>query len=204
MTIIDKLKYYSQWCSDIYHNQTNATVLEHYCNNGFYSWVVLNHNYEIVVVMRGTDNMADVVQDIEMVIGVLPTHFSYACITFAQAAKYAQQLNLPVVASGHSLGGSLAQYLSYKYNINSYTFNPYGIIKLIDSNSLTNETMNKVQNYCVDNDVVSSCSLAWQVGKIVTWNVPSSLYPSTMNIIERTIFLHSIDTCVKLVQAMTE
>ena len=202
MTDLQGVLQYAKWSSNIYQNIFPNNLLQAYSKNGFDSWI-LDNKTEIVIVIRGTDDIHDVLQDVSMVAGILPKYTDYAIDVFSKAVKYATDKQLPIVACGHSLGGSLAQYITYRECIQSYTFNPYGIGDcLLKNHDIPITTRNKCQNYCITNDVVSSSSMQWQIGKVITLNVPQNMYKPDMSIIERTLFLHGIDTMVELLTEM--
>lgn len=193
---------YAKWCSNIYNNIFPNNLLEVYTNDGFDAWV-LDNKTEIVIVIRGTDDMQDVLQDISMVLGILPKYTQFAMDVFEIAVKHATDKQLPIITVGHSLGGSMAQYLCYRECINAITFNAYGIGDcLLKNHDIPITTINKIQNYCIANDVVSSASMQWQVGKVVTWDIPHDMYPPNMSVIDQVLFRHSINTCVKLLEQM--
>lgn len=193
---------YAKWCSNIYNNIFPNNLLEVYTNDGFDAWI-LDNKTEIVIVIRGTDDMQDVLQDISMVLGILPKYTQFAMDVFEIAVKHATDKQLPIITVGHSLGGSMAQYLCYRECINAITFNAYGIGDcLLKNHDIPITTRNKCLNYCITNDVVSSCSLQWQIGKVITLDMPQDMYKPDMNIIDRISFLHSINTIVMLLTKM--
>jgi len=199
-----QLLQYARYCSNIYNNIYPNNLLHAYARDGFDAWV-LDNQTEILIIIRGSDDWHDIIQDIQMVAGILPKYTQYAMEVFAIAVEYATDKQLPIVATGHSLGSSLAQYIAYRECINAYTFNAYGIGDcLVKGRDIPITTINKIQNYCIENDVVSSASMQWQLGKVVTWDIPKEMYPPDMSVIEQVLYRHSIDTIVELLELMVK
>ena len=196
------LQNYAQWCSNIYNDIYPANLLEGYANNGFDSWIIDSAS-EIVIVIRGTDDIHDILQDISMVAGILPSHTKYADEIFSSALIHANKLQKPIVATGHSLGGSLCQYLTYKNAIHSYNFNPYGILDCIRCTQIAEQRINLCMNYCITDDVVSGSSMQYQFGKVIMWDIPNAdEVMRNMSLPQMILYRHSIDTCIKLIKEM--
>jgi hypothetical protein len=128
-----------------------------------YGVVFTNKNFlgvvtKIIVAFRGTDiySMDDLVTDALILFGKETTaeRFLYATSKIEKLReKYPE---IPIVACGHSLGGSLAIYVSRKFNIPSYTYNPaQGLCPLYVSQV---DYYPKIRVFRINTDLVSSLS----------------------------------------------
>ena len=100
---------------------------------GFSSYV-LQENNRIVIVYKGTDLRpdGDIRNDINMaLLKRIPEQTKDALEVYDRVKQAFPNVQIDVV--GHSLGGSLAQYVAIMRNVNeAVTFNPVGIGKSID------------------------------------------------------------------------
>ena len=161
---IQRHERYKQYAEKVYHfNSKNfpqgTKVLAEFENTktGFYA-NVLQENNRIVIVYKGTDislsdisgTMKDGKNDANMALRKqIPEQTKDALEVYDRVKHVFPNAQIDVV--GHSLGGSLAQYVAIMRNVNeAVTFNPVGIGKSMDGylskyGSKTSE--NKVINY---------------------------------------------------------
>ena len=206
--IIAQLQILSELCMQSY-----ATNLP----NELYEYPLLNtiaiHDYkatihkdddnrQIIICIRGTDNIGGIMNDADMLLGIIPSWTKYADMTYQSALTYAEEMKYNIIVTGHSLGGSFGQYCTYKYGIKSFNFNPYGIIQCMHIKELSQRTQNLCTNYVIADDVVSSSSMQWQLGSVVTWDLPDVEELRGMSIADTVEYRHSILTIVKLLQGM--
>ena len=187
---LNNILQYAQWCNNIYNNIYPENLLTNYTKDGMDAWVIDNTK-EIVIVFRGTNNILNVIQDVEMVFGLVPSHIEYVMDVFEMAVKYAVEKHVPIIVTGHSLGGSFAQYLSYRENIPAYCFNPYGIRNDIKNANISDNLNLICQNYCIKGDVVSGINMENQIGNVNIIDIPCDK-PE----IEKIKYLHAIQTIV--------
>ncbi|WP_110955857.1 lipase family protein [Anaerosinus massiliensis] len=137
---------------------------------------------EIVLAIRGTSNIQDVETDVLLVLKEKGIHFWHVIEFYYSAIfnnpPYNNYENYPFSITGHSLGGALAQYLSYMLFINNNetpipteTFNAPGIIEL--DNSITNVSGTGIINHMRAADIVQAVGI--HVGSCVYYS-PSD-YP---------------------------
>ncbi len=139
---------------------------------GYYGAAYLNtQTNEIVIVNRGTNDLADLLTDMQMALDVSPDQLAaaedfYSVVTAIAVAD----VNLPKVSiTGHSLGGSLTQLLIARHaneNINGsgvfgQTFNAFGAKGLLNNLGLP-EGDYAVTNWVTPTDVVGN--LASHIG----------------------------------------
>ncbi|WP_266169524.1 lipase family protein [Dyella subtropica] len=86
---------------------------------------------QLIVANKGTDpsNIHDVNADLGMVMMGAPTQWPEAAATMREALALAKERNVPlsdISATGHSLGGALAQLQAAQFGVHAETFNAYG------------------------------------------------------------------------------
>ena len=161
---IQRHERYKQYAQNVYHFNSRkfpqgTKVLAEFENSktGFYA-NVLQENNRIVIVYKGTDTslndisntVKDGKNDANMaLLKRIPEQTKDALEVYDRVKKTFPNVQIDVV--GHSLGGSLAQYVAIMRNVNeAVCFNPVGIGKSMDDylskyGSKTPE--NKVINY---------------------------------------------------------
>ena len=166
---IQRHERYKQYAQNIYHFNSKkfpqwTKVLAEFENTrtGFYT-NVLQENNRIVIVYKGSDDIIknnkdarkDWKNDANMALRKqIPEQTKDALEVYDRVKQAFPNAQIDVV--GHSLGGSLAQYVAIMRNVNeAVTFNPVGIGKSMDDylskyGSKTPE--NKVINYNNPND----------------------------------------------------
>ncbi len=95
---------------------------------------------EVMLVNRGTEigvlggagptafeALKDLITDAQMGVGALPGQFLVAEELRREAQRIADDSGSALKITGHSLGGSISQYLGAKYGVETETFNAYGI-----------------------------------------------------------------------------
>ena len=123
---------------------------------------------EIIVAHRGTESLIDAKVDLKMVLDRVNIQAEDAAKLTREALRLAEKFhqdnNLPrphITQVGHSLGGTLAQIQSYRFNHEGVTFNAYGAAALKD----IPEGGNRVVNYARASDAVSAA--APHYGKVI-------------------------------------
>ncbi len=170
---VEKHKIYKRMCEASYDD----LKMIQYCNEnivdikkseqtGFCAYAIENNN-ELVIVVRGSDEVNDYKNDFKMLVNKIPYQL-YELIDFydSLASKYGAS-NIVVV--GHSLGGSLAQMLAIKRPVKSaVTFLPWGCKNIITNNEFFTSpqtSLNDIINYCSIDDIVTDSSILLNVGK---------------------------------------
>ena len=137
---------------------------------GYYAAAYLNaQTNEIVIVNRGTNDLADLVTDMQMALDVAPDQFVRAEDFYSQVRDVAVDREATLSITGHSLGGSLTQLLIAKYSNDSsggstlfgQTFNAFGVKGLLNDLGLP-DTDYAVTNWVTPTDVVGN--LAEHIG----------------------------------------
>ena len=85
------------------------------------------------------------------------------------------QYNIPkerIILAGHSLGGSITQYICSKNNLQGVTFNAYGIGHLIPKG--TNIYEDNIINYCNPKDIVANSNAINLLGEC--FEIPNKQY----------------------------
>ena len=161
---IQRHESYKQYAQNVYHFNSKkipqgTKVLAEFENTktGFYA-NVLQENNRIVIVYKGSDDIIkntndarkDWKNDANMaLLKRIPEQTKDALEVYDRVKKTFPNVQIDVV--GHSLGGSLAQYVAIMRNVNeAVCFNPVGIGKSMDdylSNYGSKTPENKVINY---------------------------------------------------------
>lgn len=166
---------YRELCKDIYpQNLKNfpKDVVPLYVhenkNNGFFAYAC-KYKDRIVIVFRGTelktfnDDITDGRNDINMgFLDNIPDQ-AHDAILFTKQIKQVMKTKYPnykLDLTGHSLGGSLAQYthVLVKGINETVTFNPYGTRKTLEKyfeNNTSQSPTDKITNYCVPWDPIA-------------------------------------------------
>lgn len=95
-------------------------------NDGFDSYVYKKDD-KVVIVYRGTDDRADVLDDLRMAFRNYSSQFKDAQAVYEKVKQ--NHPNSKIYVTGHSLGGSLSQLVGTLNNIPAVTFNPFGAKK---------------------------------------------------------------------------
>lgn len=186
------------YCNEIYQNQTILNTVIEYEKHGFKSVVVQDDELKtLIIVIRGTNNIQGIINDLEMMLHMQPHFIEYANTVYETTLAYNNKYNLNynIIVTGHSLGGSLSQYLTNKYGIKSYNFNPYGIIQSLEVISETNVKLAK--NYIVWNDIISSINTSHQYGINTVFKTSDN---NCINIIDKYLHVHSMTNIIKLLE----
>lgn len=136
--------------------------------SGFYAEAYYK-NKRVYVVYRGTENVfehpvegsKDITNDRHMASGNMPSQLIHARNFYNYVAR--KYRNYPIYATGHSLGGSLAQIVaSTTKELKAYTYNAYGTKQIKGFNPKYPEN---VTNYGNAKDEVFSRNIDNHVGK---------------------------------------
>ena len=131
------------------------------CNSGLYADVYYNDKY-LVVAFRGTQDLGDVKADLAMKFKKhLPQQFYEADKLWNRLQDNDMFPNREVIATGHSLGGSIAVYLGNKYGDKTVAFCPYGIGDIVESRKDTSN----ITNYGNPNDPVFMDNYSRHIGE---------------------------------------
>lgn len=187
------------YCNQIYENQTILNTIIEYEKHGFKSIVVQDDELKtLIIVIRGTNNIQGIINDLEMVLHMQPHFAEYANTVYETTLEYNNKYNLNynIIVTGHSLGGSLGQYLTNKYGITSYNFNPYGIIQSLNVISSNNEQLS--HNYMVWDDVVASINTSHQYGINHIFKTSDNNY---LNLLDKYLHIHCMANIIKLLES---
>ena len=183
MTEITRHEKYKELCKDIYpQNLKNfpKDVVPLYVhenkNNGFFAYAC-KYKDRIVIVFRGTNSSdwQDKRNDLNMGVRDKIPNQVHDAILFTKQIKQVMKTKYPnykLDLTGHSLGGSLAQYthVLIKGINETVTFNPYGTRKTLEKyfeNNTSQNPIDKITNYCVAGDMVGDrFSQNKQLGKV--------------------------------------
>ena len=183
MTEITRHEKYKELCKDIYpQNLKNfpKDVVPLYVhenrNNDFFAYAC-KYKDRIVIVFRGTElkKWNDLKNDYCMGKRKNIPKQTHDAILFTEQIKQVMKTKYPnykLDLTGHSLGGSLAQYthVLVKGINETVTFNPYGTRKTLEKyfeNNTSQSPTDKITNYCVQDDMVGDkLSKDTQLGKV--------------------------------------
>ena len=181
MTEITRHEKYKELCKDIYpQNLKNfpKDVVPLYVhenkNNGFFAYAC-KYKDRIVIVFRGTEFTKGNDLKNDYCMGkrkAIPeqTHDAYIFTERIKQVMKTKYPNYKLDLTGHSLGGSLAQYthVLVKGINETVTFNPYGTSKTLKEyfeKKAPQSPTDKIINYCAVGDVVSNkLSQKFQIG----------------------------------------
>lgn len=143
--------------------------------SGFYAQVFRYMDGTVVIAFRGTEpnDWKDVLADLAMGFGVKTRQFRDAEEAYLRTRA---EFGPTVRMTGHSLGGSLAQYLGAKYASDytgsgkwSVAFNGFGVARVApELASTSSRVKDKVFNVTQSFDIVSSVSFPFTIVGIVT------------------------------------
>lgn len=182
---IKKHEIFKQLCISSYHPkqelpQGYERLFSKPGNKGFYADVIKNKN-DVVIVYRGTDNVDGLKDDLKMWYQKqLPTQEREALDLYDEVNKYCKKNGYNITVIGHSLGGSLAQIVSAKRDVDAVTFNAYGVKNLLDPN--IKYCTDKVINYCCDEDIITRINAENHIGKC--FSITSSDFRTNPHVLE--------------------
>ena len=129
--------------------------------NGFFAEAYYK-NGKIIIVYRGTNDLKDLAQDLKMGFQrISPSQYYSAKLFYNYIAR--KYRNYPIYATGHSLGGSLAQMLgSSVKEVKAVTYNAFGTG---DIKGFSPKYPENVINYGHSKDAVFNFNINNQVGK---------------------------------------
>lgn len=135
--------------------------------NGFYGEAYVK-NGKVVVVFRGTDGPKDFIgSNKDMYIKKIPTQAESALNFYyeveAKCKKYGYSTD-DITITGHSLGGSLTQYVCYVTGRKGVTFNAYGVKDMVEKFGVIRNKKVNIRNYGNINDWTFYHNLHLQTG----------------------------------------
>ncbi len=137
--------------------------------NGFYGEAYIK-NGKIVIVFRGTNNPFNdfVDSDIDMFLKKIPTQAKAALKFYYEVEAKCKSLGYNVediIITGHSLGGSLVQYICYLTGREGVTFNAFGVKDMVETFSVIKNKRVNIRNYGNVNDWTFYHNLHQQLGE---------------------------------------
>jgi hypothetical protein len=117
--------------------------------SGFYAAALKYDDGTIGIAFRGTSSWTDALVDLLMGFGFKHQQFRDAEEFYEDALTRFGSPRLFV--TGHSLGGSLAQYIGAKYKTKAVTFDPYGVSRFVHS-PVDDSTARDIVNFTMDFD----------------------------------------------------
>ena len=150
---------------------------------GYYGAAYLNEaTGEIVVAYRGTQELGDVIPDIQIGVSNVPNQYDAAKQFYDEIADLAQGLGSPQpTITGHSLGGALGQLVGASTGTTTYTYNAPGVKGILENHPemAGDGNYSNISNYNAQYDVISE--FGTQIGNIHELSVSSfSGIPSFM------------------------
>jgi uncharacterized Tic20 family protein len=136
--------------------------------SGFYAAALKYDDGTIGIAFRGTSSWTDALVDLLMGFGIKHQQFHDAEEFYENALTRFGSLRLFV--TGHSLGGSLAQYIGAKYKTKAVTFDPYGVSRFVHS-PVDDSTARNIVNFAMDFDPVSTVRFPYTFGELVDASV---------------------------------
>jgi hypothetical protein len=126
---------------------------------------IYHNERNVIIGFRGTVNIDDLITDVSVIKGTADN------IRFKQAVEIYNKVKnkypeKTIMATGHSLGGSLALYLNSLYNIKVETFNPGVGLGFLKSNpNASNATL-----YVIKGDPISALTGLSSLGTLKVFN----------------------------------
>ncbi len=132
--------------------------------SGFYAAAFRYDDGTIAIAFRGTNDWRDGLVDVLMGFGVRHQQFRDADAFYAEVlARFKKD---KVIVVGHSLGGSLAQYIASKHRTMAVTFDPFGVAALVNE-SVPAPVVNKIVNFAMDYDPISSLQFPYTLRGLI-------------------------------------
>lgn len=132
----DKTGYYGE----AYHNPTTNTL---------------------IIVSRGTepDSWKDWQTNNQMLDNELPKAFEVANNYYLQVTTQFSTNNPTIICDGHSMGGTISQFLAAKYGVQAYTFDAFGAKSMLEANNIDISTaQDNIVNFVTETDVTGNSS----------------------------------------------
>lgn len=149
----------------------SVKILQTNSLNGFYAEAFIFKS-EIIIAIRGTEILKpnDLLNDIKMATGKKPRQYDDAIKFYKEVLKYCKENNInkteyEIVFTGHSLGGSLTQLLSYATGHLGITFNAFGVLDIAPEVSIL-KGLARVRNYGNINDGIFYVNINKHIGDI--------------------------------------
>jgi len=145
--------------------------------NGFDAYVAEGKN-EVIIAYRGTNDIKDISQDFKMYYANKNLQIKDAQKIYDFVKSEPQFKEKRIILTGHSLGGSLAQYVGAKNNVETATFNAFGVGDIIvdEAKKMGIKTKiypEKIVNYMHPQDIIFNINQRNNIG--VTYEVKGKI-----------------------------
>ena len=123
-------------------------------DNGFHA-KAYQKDGKVVIAFRGSDDVGDLTSDFAMMAGRTPEQLDNA-VAFVERVKQ-QFPDAQIVVTGHSLGGSLTEMVSSKFDdVVGFTFDAVGTKNIVEATGGALKDNHNTVNYIVHGDVLSN------------------------------------------------
>ncbi len=147
-------------------------LISEYSNNdnGFHG-EAYEKDGKIIIAFRGTQwySLGDLNTDVQMIRKEIPKQANSALTFYYKVEKYCVTHDIDksnITITGHSLGGSLGEFVGPTVKVKTVTFNAYGVKDIAERNMiLKGENENYVKNYGDVNDRTFYTKMHNHVGK---------------------------------------
>jgi hypothetical protein len=125
-------------------------------NSSFYAQA-FRKNESVVIAFRGSDDLGDILTDLEAFFWGKPEQYSEA-LKFVEDCQAAGIKDENITLTGHSLGGGLASYAAFYYKIPATVFNSAGLGSGLRANANVAQNLHNqdlVRNLIMERDPIS-------------------------------------------------
>lgn len=132
----------------------NGQSLTTNLDNGFHA-KAYQKDGKVVIAFRGSDDVGDLTSDFAMMAGRTPEQLDNA-VAFVERVRQ-QFPDAQIIVTGHSLGGSLTEMVSSKFDdVVGFTFDAVGTKGIVDATGGALRDNHNTVNYIVHGDVLSN------------------------------------------------